>query len=1508
MNKPLNLPRHQCGNRRAVQIVLAFMLLLLLTVVGTAGLQANTAVPRQPQAVIPICGAISSNTTWTAANLYLAQDCVVTLNAGVTLTIEPGTTVKFLGGQAVFIVNGDLVALGTAVAPITFSSLHDNAHGQTAPGSSGSPAAEDWYGLYFAPGSSGQISHAFVGYGTALAAPPIAGWNKGQIYAESATLQFDHLEVAYGTRPGIYLQGSGGSAHISNSFIHHFSGAASYPFSSAIYQQNINLTAVYSNLSFSNNGRDEVSIDIDPAFTQDVTVGGADTGFICGYSVCQLMVPDGRTLTILPGTTLDFRATYGIGIASGGALLATGTPTQPITFTSRLAANGDLGQYWLGLWAQPGSQVALSHCDISYADDSNYGLGALEINTANAQISNCHIHHNKRNGLYIYSRNGSAQAISLSNVQASHNGQYGAVLHASNGSLNQVTWNGGGMSDNGYAGLWAYNFAGGGLIDATLQNLSINGNGLTPGGGTAGIYAPDANTNLTLTDVTLNDNGGTAVYWQCNGNITAHNLATSGNGANEITLPGCAISGGRAWELGEAGLPVRVANSIELTSGSLLTLRPGTTLRFDKNSLNVPTYLRLQDQSALYALGTAEQPVRFIGQMAEPGWWTGIEALNRANLVLRHCEIGYAGSNYNTAALKIRWGFSDVPTANVQNCEIHHSASKGIHFDFANFANTPAPLIRANNLHDNAEEAIANWNAPPLNARDNYWGDASGPYHPTINPGGLGDAVGDNILFYPWQTTPASGDAPGDLLLSTGAPNLVSPGQTVNYALQYLNLMTETVQNGVLLMQLPRTAEYLSSSGGVYWPENHQVFWLLGAIPPDGQAFLAVQVRFDWGLPADFSDRTIALLSGDNYNADAFDRAVYLGYTAVAPTAVTPLSQAQFAALRAAHPALDALYQEALTAGYSYLEAGSVTYDSGQVVQGAALRTANRQFVRLLTLMDGQALATTVGGGYLTLHDATGGMREHLQTHERTFWGNWVEKEANGRLPTACTESKCKFHCIGKTLSLKVVGGAASKAFFWTIATGGTGGLISGGYQIYSITRSILECKNACDVNPYSGCCDAEGQVRWSPGLLPGYCGKAYCNANSGTWGLPGQLPCDGVCVAGIEAQGGGCKACAEDTRQTQGIMPLAVCASGGSCTDTGLLLARDPNAIYGPQGELLPGQTVTYTITYENEGAGRAYGVYVLQPLTAVFDESSLTFTHGAGVYLPQSRELFWWVGELGPQGAPDASGAITYTVQLTGGLPSGAVVASQATVYFSSVPEETPTNTWVNVVAPLVATPQTVSTAYQTPLAITLNGRDISGLPLTYEVVTLPRGGALTGVPPNLVYAPYANFTGADGFDFRVSNGVSTSNPAQISILVTTEGDSTPPQILWAEPPTGAVDVSVSATPIFSDALGPLYAPAVLAGLSEALDEGTVNTGTVLLTQAGGAPVPARVQLDAASNQIVLFPRRQLATGQYTAWVTTAVTDRAGNGLAQPYSWSFTAVGAETGYTVYLPFVRRP
>jgi hypothetical protein len=41
-----------------------------------------------------------------------------------------------------------------------------------------------------------------------------------------------------------------------------------------------------------------------------------------------------------------------------------------------------------------------------------------------------------------------------------------------------------------------------------------------------------------------------------------------------------------------------------------------------------------------------------------------------------------------------------------------------------------------------------------IDMRNNWWGEASGPYEPDTNPLGRGDSVGSNILFTPWLAQP----------------------------------------------------------------------------------------------------------------------------------------------------------------------------------------------------------------------------------------------------------------------------------------------------------------------------------------------------------------------------------------------------------------------------------------------------------------------------------------------------------------------------------------------------------------------------------------------------------------------------------------------------------------------------------------------------------------------------------------------------------------------------------
>jgi len=125
---------------------------------------------------------------------------------------------------------------------------------------------------------------------------------------------------------------------------------------------------------------------------------------------------------------------------------------------------------------------------------------------------------------------------------------------------------------------------------------------------------------------------------------------------------------------------------------------------------------------------------------------------------------------------------------------------------------------------------------------------------------------------------------------------------------------------------------------------------------------------------------------------------------------------------------------------------------------------------------------------------------------------------------------------------------------------------------------------------------------------------------------------------------------------------------------------AQDPNAIsVSPTGGVNRGQRLTYTLECENVGAGTAYGVYATCTLDAQLDGRTVLVSDPEMLsYDPVSRTLVWEVGTLGA-----GEGASTsFTVTVASNAKRARPIIGQATVYFPSVPEETPTNIVVNVV----------------------------------------------------------------------------------------------------------------------------------------------------------------------------------------------------------------------------------
>ncbi len=90
-------------------------------------------------------------------------------------------------------------------------------------------------------------------------------------------------------------------------------------------------------------------------------------------------------------------------------------------------------------------------------------------------------------------------------------------------------------------------------------------------------------------------------------------------------------------------------------------------------------------------------------------------------------------------------------------------------------------------------------------------------------------------------------------------------------------------------------------------------------------------------------------------------------------------------------------------------------------------------------------------------------------------------------------------------------------------------------------------------------------------------------------------------------------------------------------------------------------------------------------------------------------------------------------------------------------------------------VATPQNVATDQDTPLDITLSGTDVDGDALSFEIVSGPQNGALSGTGASLAYRPAADYFGDDGFTFVARDGGGlASAPARVTLSVEPVNDA--------------------------------------------------------------------------------------------------------------------------------------
>ena len=134
--------------------------------------------------------------------------------------------------------------------------------------------------------------------------------------------------------------------------------------------------------------------------------------------------------------------------------------------------------------------------------------------------------------------------------------------------------------------------------------------------------------------------------------------------------------------------------------------------------------------------------------------------------------------------------------------------------------------------------------------------------------------------------------------------------------------------------------------------------------------------------------------------------------------------------------------------------------------------------------------------------------------------------------------------------------------------------------------------------------------------------------------------------------------------------------------------------------------------------------------------------------------------VGGDGAVASPDGR-YIQYQAQLSTTNPD--VTPEVASVAISNAPSDLPP----------VADDLTITTAEETPAAVTLHAVDPEAGALTYAFAQ-PSHGTLSGIAPNLTYTPDLNYNGSDSFTYTANDGKANSNTATVNITVTPVNDA--------------------------------------------------------------------------------------------------------------------------------------
>ncbi|MCB9420389.1 MAG: hypothetical protein H6667_11335 [Ardenticatenaceae bacterium] len=702
---------------------------------------------------------------------------------GITFTLGAGLS-WFMPVDGLFTVWGHLKAVGTAVSPITFTSISDLAPGQ-------------WLGIRL-PGSA----------------------------------HFDHTVVRNaGVNIGV-MNAAGGQIFIENSTL---SDSADYPL---LVDPDAMHRLQMDNVSFVNNNKNRVLVDGVPfssvVLTENVTLTGQPG--LEGYEVVDfvIIVPAGITMTLQPGVTI--MATDSgycpISVAEQGHLEAVGTSEAPVTFTSTSdfgpgewtsicvagAAHFDHaefrnGMFNLDIWGPTGGEVFVENSTI--ISSSYYGMWTYPDSLHRLRMDNVVFTDNEYDrvlidlghDVYELTENttlSSQPGLEGYELNAPHQTSYQPILRIPAGVtltmeagttlMAPVTEYAGGViavldqghleaqgtadspvtftsaTDSGPGEWTGLVIAGSAQLDHTIvRNGVLN----------VGLLENDSDEIRITNSVVSNSSEYPMIVWpEALHRLQMFNVAFTDNLRNRILIEpseGNEALAGSVTLTAQPGLEGYVIKpwddptpQLAVRAGLTLTVAPSVTVMMAENTLiNVAGHLAAE--------GTAVSPITFTSITDTlPGEWGGLIVSGTASFDHAIIRNGQRNLDVLAGASVVSLNNSEVGQASGDGLAVAGGEVTAVCTTFSHnngdaiyVTGSPNVTVFSSSISGNGS-GVNNVGGTAVDARQNWWGDASGPGG---EGPGIGDAIWGNVLYDPWLNEPTCSLTPYQLFL----PVIIGP-------------------------------------------------------------------------------------------------------------------------------------------------------------------------------------------------------------------------------------------------------------------------------------------------------------------------------------------------------------------------------------------------------------------------------------------------------------------------------------------------------------------------------------------------------------------------------------------------------------------------------------------------------------------------------------------------------------------------------------------------------------